>query len=164
MQAGSYKFIPMLNNAYLHWNKAKRWNIMANRPQKYCSAYPCNRLVEADGYCAEHKPKPALRERDPFYHTNRWRRYSEWFRAKYPVCAHCLQKGITTPADVVDHIIELKDGGAQLRVENTESLCHAHHNAKSLKERMKRGPKVYSYWKNHQLPEIHERRGSQTYS
>ena len=121
---------------------------MANKPKRFCSAYPCNNLVapgERFQNCPEHQPKAAERERNPFYHTQAWRRYSEWYRSKYPLCENCLKHGLAVPVDVVDHIAELKDGGAKFSEDNTQSLCHACHNAKSRKERKKRGPKVYSY-------------------
>ena len=39
---------------------------------------------------------------------------------------------------IVDHIVELKDGGAPLERSNCQLLCHAHHAVKTVAERAKR--------------------------
>ena len=38
----------------------------------------------------------------------------------------------------VDHIVELKDGGAPLDRSNARLMCRAHHNQKTIAERAKR--------------------------
>ncbi len=38
----------------------------------------------------------------------------------------------------VDHIVELKDGGAPLERSNCQLLCHVHHALKTVTERAKR--------------------------
>src|SRR5574343_511605 len=47
----------------------------------------------------------ATRKRDPFYHTSRWRRLSQAFLKRNPLCLRCEQKGFTVPSEVTDHII-----------------------------------------------------------
>ena len=39
---------------------------------------------------------------------------------------------------IVDHIVELKDGGAPLERSNCQLLCHAHHAVKTVAERARR--------------------------
>lgn len=48
--------------------------------------------------------------------------------------------------DVLDHIIELKDGGAPFDEDNVQSLCHRHHNKKTAQVKSIRKLSV-----NHQL-------------
>ena len=40
-----------------------------------------------------------------------------------------------TPAQMVDHVRPINEGGAALDLENLQSLCHACHNRKSGRER-----------------------------
>lgn len=55
------------------------------------------------------------------------------------LCQECLRNGITNTADVVDHIIELKDNW-ELRLEdsNLEPICHNCHNKKTQQEKLNR--------------------------
>ena len=39
------------------------------------------------------------------YHTYRWTKLSNAFRATHPLCAECQRQGIIRPATVVDHIV-----------------------------------------------------------
>ena len=39
---------------------------------------------------------------------------------------------------IVDHIVELKDGGAPLDRSNARLMCRSHHNQKTIAERAKR--------------------------
>lgn len=55
------------------------------------------------------------------------------YLSKKPLCAHCLEKGIYTPAVVVDHIIPI-DGGNDVLFWpewNHQPLCQACHNQKT---------------------------------
>jgi len=45
----------------------------------------------------------------------------------------------------VDHIVELKDGGAELDPENCQALCVRCHQLKTAGEKKTRKSKVYSY-------------------
>jgi len=57
----------------------------------------------------------------------------------------CQAEGRTVVAVIVDHVVEIKDGGASFSEDNAQSLCHACHNRKTAKEKEKRGGSVYSY-------------------
>lgn len=55
------------------------------------------------------------------------------------LCQDCLKDGKYTKADVVDHIVELKDDWSKrLDESNLIPLCHYHHNIKTIEEKKKR--------------------------
>jgi 5-methylcytosine-specific restriction enzyme A len=54
------------------------------------------------------------------------------------LCVHCRAQGRVTMAQVVDHITPLSMGGRD-NLENLQSLCKAHHDAKSAREAEARG-------------------------
>ena len=71
--------------------------------------------------------RPRLHE---FYHSPEWRRLREWYRIHHPLCEECERNGRVVLAQVIDHIVEIADGGSPLDVANLQSLCHACHNRK----------------------------------
>ena len=61
-------------------------------------------------------------------------RRKAWLTA-HPLCEHCLLEGGRVRAgDEVDHIIPLHRGGAD-DSSNFQTLCSAHHKAKTAEER-----------------------------
>lgn len=70
-----------------------------------------------------------------FYHTTAWRKLRKWFIQQHPFCVECKRKGRTTPAQVVDHITPISQGGAKLDQDNLQPMCHRCHNAKSAREK-----------------------------
>jgi len=111
--------------------------------KKYCAAYPCPNLVgKGERFCPEHKPaKIEQKIADPFYVSARWKRLSKWYRAKEPLCEMC-----GAPGRLVDHIKEIKDGGALLDETNIQTLCSKCHATKTLDEQKRRKkPKIYDY-------------------
>ena len=68
--------------------------------------------------------------RHRFYGSARWRRLRDYFIARHPLCAECLKNGVITPAVIVDHIVPIAEGGAELDESNLQSLCPACHNRK----------------------------------
>ena len=52
------------------------------------------------------------------------------YRARHPLCEECERNGRVALAQVVDHIIEIADGGDPVDPSNLQSLCHACHNRK----------------------------------
>ena len=78
------------------------------------------------------------RQNQGFYNSKQWRSVRSLYISKNPLCEWCKKQGITAPADVVDHIVEIKDGGDTLSESNLQSLCHAHHNKKSAQARAER--------------------------
>lgn len=116
---------------------------------RYCSAPGCPNLVPVGGkrFCPTHdtaRSNPAnAKTGDPFYTSRRWRRYRDWYLAASPLCEHCRAAGLTVKADVVDHIVELSDGGDRFNEDNTQALCNRCHAKKTAVERARRA-------KNHQ--------------
>jgi len=104
---------------------------MTNKSKKYCAAFPCNQIAVNGAYCAKHRPAPASKETDPFYLSVRWRRFRAWYLGKHPLCEQCEREGRLTPADMVDHVIEIKDGGNLTSEENAMSLCWKCHAVKT---------------------------------
>jgi len=62
-----------------------------------------------------------------FYNSRRWRNYSRRFRL---LCEVCEGNGLYEPADVTDHIVPMKQGGAKWNELNHMGMCHSHHNRK----------------------------------
>ena len=114
---------------------------MPQRPKKYCAAYPCKNLVEAgERYCPEHRPRQEEKKTDSFYVSGRWKKLRAWQLQQEPLCAMCA-----APAQMVDHIKEIKEGGDPMAVDNLQSLCFHCHNIKSGKARREKGPRLYAY-------------------
>lgn len=55
---------------------------------------------------------------------HRWCGERQDFRL-YAEHSRCVQQGLRTPADVTDHIVSLRDGGARLDPTNHQSLCYS---------------------------------------
>ena len=68
------------------------------------------------------------------YDSARWRRVSLKKRTITPFCEHCEDEGVMAVADLVDHIIEIKDGAAPFQTSNLMSLCYQHHAKKTANE------------------------------
>lgn len=69
------------------------------------------------------------------YDTQAWRRLSNKKRTVDPFCEDCLDNGKYVIANVVDHIVEVKDDISLAYVwNNLRSLCHACHNKKTANE------------------------------
>lgn len=126
---------------------------MANKPSKYCASFPCpNMVVSGSSCCREHQPARASKEADPFYLSVAWRRFRAWYLGRHPLCEACEREGRLTPAVMVDHVKELKDGGARLAEENAKSLCWKCHGIKTAEAKGRR--------KNHQESQPDNRLGS----
>jgi len=110
--------------------------------KKYCASFPGPNIAVNGAYCQEHQPAKAPKETDPFYLSVAWRRFRDWYIGKHPLCEPCEREGRLTPAVMVDHIIEIKDGGALTSDENAESMCWKCHAVKTAIEKNRR--------KNHQ--------------
>ena len=76
-----------------------------------------------------------------FYRTSKWRRKRNAHIAAHPLCVHCEERGTISGADMVDHIVERRDGGSNLDSANLQSLCNKCHAVKTRDERLKRDPK-----------------------
>ena len=117
-----------------------------------CTEPMCAALVhDGKSKCEQHRKQQQSRQSKQyasrtenkqyadFYNSNAWRKLSINHRKKQPLCMHCLKHNITKPADVVDHIIEIRDDYTKrFDVSNLESLCHACHNSKTARVRKQR--------------------------
>lgn len=105
---------------------------MGVKPGRYCCRFPCSALaVPGSAYCRTHQPARATKEADPFYLSPAWRRFRDWYIKNHPLCAMCEATGRSVVAEIVDHVVELRDGGAPFDGDNAQSLCRACHNAKT---------------------------------
>lgn len=85
------------------------------------------------------KPEPKVA--DPFYLSKPWRDLvNERRKALGNRCALCGVHGKDARL-IGDHIIERKDGGADLDPNNVQLLCMAHHNEKTARARRERNAK-----------------------
>ena len=121
------------------------------KPRRLCNKAGCRVLVDYnESYCDKHKPiktsNITYKQRKEqggkyfwFYKSKAWRNASYQYRLNNPCCEMCLKSGIVRKADVVDHIIEIRDDySKRLDEENLQSLCHACHNKKTVRERKRR--------------------------
>ena len=105
---------------------------------KYCAHPSCPTMV-IKGRCQFHEKakdqeRGTAQERGYDY---LWANYSKNFRQEHPICgeradgsldatySRCVQRGITTPADVVDHTIPMSQGGSKWNPANHMSACFA---------------------------------------
>jgi|SRR5215468_6480678 len=63
-------------------------------------------------------------EYDKFYKTARWKRLRKLQLMQHPLCKFCLERGIVTAANVVDHVAPHKGITGDL-----QSLCEPCHNS-----------------------------------
>ena len=126
---------------------------MTNKPSKYCQSFPCsNMAVSGTAYCSQHQPARAPKDTDPFYLSVQWRRFRQWYISNHALCEQCEREGLTVPAAMVDHVVELKDGGDRLSAANAQSLCWKCHGIKTATEKDRR--------KNHRIGSTNNRVGS----
>lgn len=69
-----------------------------------------------------------------FYNSRTWRKHRARFLEINPLCIHCERNGVTTPANVVDHILSISQGGDKLNDNNLQPLCKKCHEKKSARE------------------------------
>ena len=76
---------------------------------------------------------------DNVYGTERWRSLRELaLKRDKGLCVICLKANVIERATIVDHKLEINDGGEPFDIENLQSLCSACHNKKSAEERKRR--------------------------
>ena len=112
---------------------------MPNATRVPCKHFGCPELIQPDtgGYCLAHKRaawRAQTQERmcDPyeqyarrFYNSKAWRAARLMQLRAHPLCCECRQ-----PAEMVDHIKRIRDGGEPLSASNMQSMCHSCHNRK----------------------------------
>lgn len=101
-------------------------------------------MNESNRYYNKHKRN---RERQLFYQSTVWAKARELAlkRDNY-LCVECLKEKKIRKADVVHHIVEVKDDFTKaLELNNLTSICHTHHNrihGQSKKEQTKIPTKI----------------------
>lgn len=84
------------------------------------------------------KVKAAPKTAEGFYSSPAWRGLVADIKRERG--ARCERPGCPTPTHriIADHIVERKDGGADLDPRNIELLCNTHHQQKTAKARAAR--------------------------
>ncbi len=78
-------------------------------------------------------PKVAL----PFYQSAEWRALREKRRGDPDYARGCAKCGSKYRL-ILDHVVEIRDGGAKLDPANTQWLCASHHGEKTQAEKQRR--------------------------
>ena len=69
------------------------------------------------------------------YNTRRWQRQVKLQLKEYPLCSMCLERKVTTPATVADHVIPHKGDAWLFQYGELQSLCaHCHSHRKKRLE------------------------------
>jgi 5-methylcytosine-specific restriction protein A len=79
-------------------------------------------------------------ENSDFYNSRAWRRLRDWHINRFPICKWCEEEGKLNIKErmLVDHIVEISDGGDRLDPNNLQTLCLSHHTQKTNWARAKR--------------------------
>jgi 5-methylcytosine-specific restriction protein A len=62
-----------------------------------------------------------------------WRRVRIAHLRREPLCRFCAERGVTTPATEVDHVVAMADGGAH-DPSNLRSLCKSCHSRRTARD------------------------------
>lgn len=106
-----------------------------------CRHGGCSALVDKPGFCDKHRREvfriqkqtvtDDYKERNRFYQRVAWKNVRSLQLQLEPLCRECRKLGKLVAATVVDHIIPIANGGAELDLENLQSLCKPHHETKT---------------------------------
>jgi 5-methylcytosine-specific restriction enzyme A len=70
-----------------------------------------------------------------FYQSKEWQSLRLYKLSINPLCEICLKKGLTEPANEVDHIDSLRDNySLRSLIDNLQSLCKSDHSKKTIQE------------------------------
>jgi 5-methylcytosine-specific restriction endonuclease McrA len=80
-----------------------------------------------------------------FLKSGDWQKIRRVQLSNFPICRHCELLGKTVRADQVDHVtVPNGDHALQRSLSNLQSLCAAHHAAKT-RHQNKKGPVLVGY-------------------
>lgn len=98
---------------------------------------PTRKMVRMYGAKKAHRDlnKYVREKSDDRYHTWRWAKESKAFREDHPLCVMCLEKGIYTPSEVVDHIIPVAVCKDFWDSSNWQALCKKCNAVKGNKDK-----------------------------
>lgn len=72
-----------------------------------------------------------------------WDRLSRRWRAAHPLCCTCAERGVTTAAELVDHIVPTDVDSTRIMDEtNLQSLCRSCHAAKTAEDERRFGARA----------------------
>lgn len=115
---------------------------MAQAPLHKCANPPCRKLIRGSSRCpdcAKLINKRSTTKNQSFYQSPAWKRLRAAYIAAHPLCAECEAIGRTTPANIIDHVVEMEDDPSKaLDWDNLRGLCTSHHNSKTARERVRR--------------------------
>lgn len=80
--------------------------------------------------------RPAPKTAEPFYSSPEWIEMRD--RVRREAGGRCQRPGCEHRGYIVDHIIEIRDGGARLDRSNLILLCSPHHGTKTAEARARR--------------------------
>lgn len=115
-----------------------------------CRSPMCPNMATNRGRCADHQGEVRTAARqysrhrreagkvDKFYDSAAWRAVRRTHLQREPLCRMCAADDVITPAKLVDHLVERKDGGADFDRNNLQSLCHTCHQQKTYAVRRQR--------------------------
>jgi 5-methylcytosine-specific restriction protein A len=81
--------------------------------------------LKTEYYDRFHRDQEAKR----FYQSPEWRAARAMKLKRSPLCESCTQAGRSTPAQMVHHLVPVRDGVRKLDFDFLVSLCHACHSA-----------------------------------
>lgn len=123
--------------------------VMPIRAKSPCRHAGCARLVDKPGFCEAHRRQAFkaqklvvtddYKERNRFYQRKAWKNVRALQLQLEPLCRECRKLGKLVAASVVDHILPIANGGAELDQDNLQSLCRSHHDAKTRQENNRPG-------------------------
>ena len=111
---------------------------MATKAKHPCAVNNCPELVPVGRrYCEKHmgrqrEDRPGASGRGYGF---KWQKASRRFLEEHPLCVRCMERGVYTKAEVVDHIVPHR-GDMKLFWDrsNWRALCHRHHSEKTARE------------------------------
>ncbi|EGQ9960042.1 HNH endonuclease [Vibrio cholerae] len=121
-----------------------------SNPKTICSYPACKVIATNKSRCQNHQhsiktndQRSSTTKNNDIYQSTKWRKLRARKATNNPLCEQCLKANIIKPLDVVDHIVEINDNPELVYVySNLQSLCHAHHNAKTAQHKQQRAPKT----------------------
>ena len=108
---------------------------------KKCN-YPCCKAIaeQEKSRCSKHayKPKQSTTKNAHIYKSFKWQKLRKIYYSNNPLCENCLLHNAVVKGVIVDHVIEINDGGAVYDYNNLRTLCISCHNTTTTEQRQKR--------------------------
>ena len=128
------------------WKQCKVPGCPGLTKTKYCDKHSHLEQQEKKKRQAYYNKNLRNAESQQFYESPEWRKLRALHLKRNPLCEKCFVNGRITPAVIVDHKVEIKDGGGKLDAENLTSMCRACHNKKTAQERASRNNRNGGYY------------------